>query len=84
MDKLASFCQRIDACSKSKNSKIVLAIDPLPRTDLLDFAKMLINLLEEHICAIKLNFHLILPWNQNHDLIRFIYREFREKRRGAR
>ena len=61
MDKLASFCQRIDACSKSKNSKIVLAIDPLPRTDLLDFAKMLINLLEEHICAIKLNFHLILP-----------------------
>jgi orotidine-5'-phosphate decarboxylase len=61
MDKLASFCQRIDACSKSKNSKIVLAIDPSPRTDLLDFAKMLINLLEEHICAIKLNFHLILP-----------------------
>ena len=61
MDKLASFCQRIDACSKSKNSKIVLAIAPLPRTDLLDFAKMLINLLEEYICAIKLNFHLILP-----------------------
>jgi orotidine-5'-phosphate decarboxylase len=61
MDKLDSFCQRIDACSKSKNSKIVLAIDPLPRPDLLDFAKMLINLLEEHICAIKLNFHLILP-----------------------
>lgn len=61
MDKLASFCQRIDTCSKTKNSKIVLAIDPLPRTDLLDFARMLINLLEEYICAIKLNFHLILP-----------------------
>src|SRR5918912_1285950 len=61
MDKLASFCQRIDTSSKIKNSKIVLAIDPLPRTDLLDFARMLINLLEEYICAIKLNFHLILP-----------------------
>jgi orotidine-5'-phosphate decarboxylase len=61
MDKPSSFRQRMDNCSKNKNSKIVLALDPLQRDDLIEFVKMVINLVEKHICAIKINFHLILP-----------------------
>jgi len=61
MDKPSSFRQRMDNCSKNKKSKIVLALDPLQRDDLIEFVKMVIKLVEKHICAIKINFHLILP-----------------------
>ncbi len=47
--------------SKSKRSRIILALDVAPRVDLLNFIKNMIFLLEAHICAIKINFHLILP-----------------------
>lgn len=60
MDK-HSFRQRMNNCSKNKNSKIVLAVDPLQRDDLIEFVKMMIDLVEKYICAIKINFHLILP-----------------------
>jgi orotidine-5'-phosphate decarboxylase len=56
-----SFCERIDNSSKYKKSRIVLAVDPSPRPDLKEFVKTTITLLEKHICAIKMNFHLILP-----------------------
>src|ERR671939_452950 len=61
MNKLPSFRERIDVCSHDKGSKIVLALDPLFRTDLMEFVKSVIVLLEKYICAIKINFHLILP-----------------------
>jgi len=61
MNKLPSFRERIDICSYNKRSKVVLALDPLFRTDLMEFVKTVIVLLEKHICAIKMNFHLILP-----------------------
>jgi orotidine-5'-phosphate decarboxylase len=61
MDKPSSFRQRMDNCSKNKKSKIVLAVDPLQRDNLIEFVKMVIKLVEKHICAIKINFHLILP-----------------------
>jgi orotidine-5'-phosphate decarboxylase len=61
MNKLSSFRERIDICSNNKRSKIVLALDPLYRTDLVEFVKTIIILLERYICAIKINFHLILP-----------------------
>src|SRR5919199_4507667 len=51
----------MDICSNNKRSKIVLALDPLSRTDLMEFVKTIIVLLEKYICAIKINFHLILP-----------------------
>src|ERR687888_435129 len=51
----------MDICSNNKRSKIVLALDPLSRTDLMEFVKTIIVLLERYICAIKINFHLILP-----------------------
>ena len=61
MNKLPSFRERIDICSYNKRSKVVLALDPLFRTDLMEFVKTVIVLLEKYICAIKMNFHLILP-----------------------
>lgn len=61
MNKLPSFRERIDICSYNKRSKVVLALDPLFRTDLMEFVKTIIVLLEKYICAIKMNFHLILP-----------------------
>jgi orotidine-5'-phosphate decarboxylase len=61
MNKLPSFRERIDICSYNKRSKVVLALDPLFRTDLMEFVKTVIVLLEKYICAIKINFHLILP-----------------------
>lgn len=56
-----SFRDRISDCSKTKQTNIILAVDPLPRIGLAEFAKKLIILLEQHICAVKVNFHLILP-----------------------
>jgi orotidine-5'-phosphate decarboxylase len=61
MNKLPSFRERIDICSYNKRSKVILALDPLFRTDLMEFVKAVIVLLEKYICAIKINFHLILP-----------------------
>src|ERR671931_1917457 len=61
MNKLYPFRERIDVCSHNKGSKVVLALDPLFRTDLMEFVKTIIVLLEKYICAIKINFHLILP-----------------------
>jgi len=61
MHKLPSFRDRISDCSTIKQTNIILAVDPLPRIGLLEFAKKLIILLEKHICAVKVNFHLILP-----------------------
>lgn len=56
-----TFYERINDSSKLKQSKIVLALDIWPRHDLKDFVKKIISLLEGHLCAIKVNFHLILP-----------------------
>jgi orotidine-5'-phosphate decarboxylase len=58
---LSSFRERIDICSYNKRSKVILALDPLFRTDLLEFVKAIVIMLEKYICAIKINFHLILP-----------------------
>ena len=63
MDKLRPFRERIDLCSNNKRSKIVLALDPLSRTDLVEFVKKIIIMLERYICAVKINFHLILPFS---------------------
>jgi len=59
----SSFSERIAKVADDKKSRIVLALDPASgsRSDLLDFAQKTISVLEQHICAIKMNFHLILP-----------------------
>src|SRR5919205_2907939 len=61
MDNISPFHKRMDISSKNKKSKIVLALDPFPRANLTEFVKNLIRHLEKYICAIKMNFHLILP-----------------------
>jgi orotidine-5'-phosphate decarboxylase len=47
--------------SRSKKSRIILALDATPRKGLKKFIKSTIRLLEHHICAIKINYHVILP-----------------------
>lgn len=45
-----------------KKSRLVAALDPSPSvSDPRSFAENMIGLLQEHICAVKLNFHMILP-----------------------
>ena len=56
------FRDRIVSAAKEKKSRIVLAIDPSPSvTDVLGFVEKAIVDIQDHICAIKLNFHAILP-----------------------
>ncbi|MGC1929645.1 MAG: orotidine 5'-phosphate decarboxylase / HUMPS family protein [Candidatus Nitrosopolaris sp.] len=47
--------------SSIKRSRIILALDLTHRSDLKESALNTISLLERYICAIKVNFHLILP-----------------------
>lgn len=61
MNNAISYRKRIEYCSKSKNSKIVLALDPIFSNNVLSYLDERIILLQEEICAIKFNFHVILP-----------------------
>jgi|SRR5215204_1354204 orotidine-5'-phosphate decarboxylase len=62
---LTSFRERITRSSKLKKSRIVLSLDPTPRPELKKFVINSINQLQRHICAVKLNFHLILPFSKS-------------------
>ena len=55
------FSHRIAEASRIKSSRIILALDLADGSDLNQVARRTISLLERYICAIKLNFHLILP-----------------------
>jgi orotidine-5'-phosphate decarboxylase len=57
------FFQRIAAAAIEKKSPIVLALDPRPRDNqrLPELAAKTICEVEHHVCAIKMNFHIILP-----------------------
>ncbi|MEM2760639.1 MAG: orotidine-5'-phosphate decarboxylase [Nitrososphaerales archaeon] len=58
-----NFQSRMMESSNKHKSKIVLALDInyTDRDTALIFAENNINLLEEYICAVKINFHLIFP-----------------------
>jgi orotidine-5'-phosphate decarboxylase len=62
---LPSFRKRIKKSSKLKNSRIILSLDLPPMPELKKFALMSISRLQQHICAIKVNFHLILPFSKS-------------------
>ena len=54
--------ERIANAAVEKKSRIVLAIDPAPSVvDTKGYAERTITSVQEHVCAIKVNFHLILP-----------------------
>jgi orotidine-5'-phosphate decarboxylase len=57
------FFQRIAAAAIEKKSPIVLALDPRPRGNqrLPELAAKTINAVQQHVCAVKMNFHMILP-----------------------
>lgn len=56
------FRERIARAAGAKKSSIVLALDPpANRRKLPGFAAKTIRAVEQHICAVKMNFHLILP-----------------------
>ncbi|MFI5420801.1 MAG: orotidine 5'-phosphate decarboxylase / HUMPS family protein [Nitrososphaerales archaeon] len=59
-----SFNNSLETASKHSGSRIILALDLEHRQDtagLLADAKKMINLVHESVCAIKINFHLIIP-----------------------
>lgn len=59
------FNQRIASVAEDKKSRIVLALDPIAtRYDLTDFASRTIEAVEQYVCAVKMNFHLILPLSE--------------------
>jgi orotidine-5'-phosphate decarboxylase len=56
------FHERISRAAAAKKSPVVLALDPpANRRGLSEFATKTIRAVEQHVCAIKMNFHLILP-----------------------
>ncbi|HET7148314.1 MAG TPA: orotidine 5'-phosphate decarboxylase [Candidatus Nitrosopolaris sp.] len=61
MDDSAAFSLRIAEAATIKRSRIILALDLTDRSGLNEFALRTISKLESYICAIKLNFHLLLP-----------------------
>lgn len=58
-----SFRHRIAQASRDKGSSIILALDPQERPDLREYVYRVIDKLHNHICAVKINFHLILPFS---------------------
>lgn len=62
MNNSPSFRERINSISEAKRTGIVLAVDPFYGTkDLLEYVLEKIESLSHYSCAIKLNFHVILP-----------------------
>jgi orotidine-5'-phosphate decarboxylase len=56
------FRERIAKAAAAKKSPVILALDPpAGRRGLAEFAARTIRAAEQHICAIKMNFHLVLP-----------------------
>lgn len=61
MNSTTTYRKRIESCSSSKDSRIILALDPIIRNDTLGYVNERIDLLQKEVCAIKFNFHVILP-----------------------
>lgn len=79
MNRPIPFCERIDIICKDRQSNLILAIDPKYGTNnLFTYVLDLITTLGKHICAIKLNFHVILPLSST-DLKKITYIAHREK-----
>ena len=56
------FRERIARAAVAKKSPVVIALDPLAsRRGLPDFAEKTIRAVQQHVCAVKMNFHLLLP-----------------------
>ena len=59
-----SFSASLDSISKSKKSNLILALDLRHRKDttfLLHDAKEIVEATSDYLCAVKINYHLMLP-----------------------
>ncbi|MGA9318990.1 MAG: orotidine 5'-phosphate decarboxylase [Nitrososphaeraceae archaeon] len=61
MSSADGFSARIWKSSERKQSNIILALDPIRKDDLDKYLTETIALLQSRICAIKFNFHVIVP-----------------------
>ncbi|HEX5672855.1 MAG TPA: orotidine 5'-phosphate decarboxylase / HUMPS family protein, partial [Nitrososphaeraceae archaeon] len=61
MNKVSQYRERIEQVSKDNKSHIILALDLETRFHDQRYIERLIENLHPYLCAIKINFHLILP-----------------------
>lgn len=64
MNKVSSYRDRIAHISMDNKSFIILALDLEPRYHNLKYIENLISSIYPFLCAIKINFHLILPFGK--------------------
>lgn len=64
MNKVSLYRERIEQVSADNNSSIILALDLETRYHNLRYIKRLVENLHPFLCAIKINFHLILPFGK--------------------
>lgn len=72
-----SFKAKMQLAAKSKNSRIVLALDfpfepPENRTKILTKAQNILKVVHPYICAVKINHHLVLPLGTFNDMQQLI------------
>jgi orotidine-5'-phosphate decarboxylase len=59
---MTSFSDRMRKASEKKNSRLIVALDPAPgKSNPKQFAIRIIDAVADSACAIKVNFHLLLP-----------------------
>ena len=64
MSKVHPYKERIADISTVNKSFIILALDLEPRYHNLKYIESLVSSLYPYLCAIKVNFHLILPFSK--------------------
>ena len=64
MNKVSPYRDRIKEISAVNNSSIILALDLETRYQTLKYIKELVENLHPFLCAVKINFHLILPFGK--------------------
>jgi len=64
MNKVSSYRERIKKISTGNNSSIILALDLETRYQSHRYIERLVENLHPFLCAVKINFHLILPFGK--------------------
>jgi len=64
MNKVSSYRERIKKISTANNSSIILALDLEARYQSQMYIERLVDNLHPYLCAVKINFHLILPFGK--------------------
>jgi len=65
MNKVSSYRERFKQVSANRKSSIILALDLETRYHNFGYIERVIENLHSYLCAIKINFHLILPFGKN-------------------